>query len=385
MAWTDYDLGVIAAQRGDSEAARTHLEAAGDNPRALYLLGRLTAEHDPGAAGPLYERAAVSGNADAAYSLGVIKANEGDYPAALEWYRRSAELGDVDARRMVGLMYAIGQGVPVDNEAAVKHWRAAAAAGQEQAVVDLGTLFTHHDVDVAEAAYWFLQAEGDAADRELARLAAPLQELAATDDRARTMLGVLLAFRHGEPARGAELLTASADAGDPVAQRSLGFLVQHGKGLPADVDRAAVLYRAAAEGGDGIAAFNVGLLLGKAPEAVPWLRQAAESGIAEAYSVLGDRLSEQDLDDEALRCYLRAAEGGHTGGMYAAACWYRDGFGGPVDLVQALRWFLAMLGAGDGNGLHDARTVAAVLGADDIHEAGRLSGRLIEADLLARG
>nr|WP_221383063.1 hypothetical protein [Actinoplanes polyasparticus] len=71
--------------------------------------------------------------------------------------------------------------------------------------------------------------------------------------------------------------------------------------------------------------------------------------------------------------------------MYAAACWYRDGFGGPVDLVQALRWFPAMVGAGNGNGLHDARTVAAVLSADDIHEAGPLSGRLIEADLLAGG
>nr|WP_255645825.1 hypothetical protein [Actinoplanes polyasparticus] len=39
MAWTACDLGVIAAQRGDSDAARMHLEAAGDDPRALYLLG----------------------------------------------------------------------------------------------------------------------------------------------------------------------------------------------------------------------------------------------------------------------------------------------------------------------------------------------------------
>ncbi|MEU8180836.1 hypothetical protein AB0B86_08675 [Micromonospora sp. NPDC049047] len=37
---------------------------------------------------------------------------------ALEWYRRSAELGDVPARRMVGLMYATGQGVPVDEDEA---------------------------------------------------------------------------------------------------------------------------------------------------------------------------------------------------------------------------------------------------------------------------
>ncbi|GAA2600449.1 hypothetical protein GCM10010435_94790 [Winogradskya consettensis] len=60
---------------------------------------------------------------------------------------------------------------------------------------------------------------------------------------------------------------------DPVAQRSLGFLVQ-----VEDPGRAMSLYRAAAEGGDAIAAFNVGMTLGKSPAAVPWLRQAAAAG-----------------------------------------------------------------------------------------------------------
>ncbi|WP_203843416.1 hypothetical protein [Winogradskya humida] len=68
-----------------------------------------------------------------------------------------------------------------------------------------------------------------------------------------------------------------------------------------DPGRAMSLYRSAAEGGDAIAAFNVGMMLGKSPAAVPWLRQAAEAGVTEAYPVRGDRLSEQDLDDEALR------------------------------------------------------------------------------------
>ena len=91
---------------------------------------------------------------------------------------------------------------------------------------------------------------------------------------------------------------------------------------------------------------------------MPWLRQAAESGVSEAYAVLGDRLSEQDLDKEALRWYLRAAESGHQGSMFAAACWYRDGFGGPVNLVQALRWYLAMLTVGSGDGIHHAHELA---------------------------
>ena len=29
--------------------------------------------------------------------------------------------------------------------------------------------------------------------------------------------------------------------------------------------------------------------------------------------------------------------------MYAAGCWYRDGFGTDPDPVQAMRWYLTML------------------------------------------
>ncbi len=63
-----------------------------------------------------------------------------------------------------------------------------------------------------------------------------------------------------------------------------------------------------------------------------------------------------------------------------AACWYRDGFGGPVDLVQALRWYLAMLSVG-GDGTHEAHQIVPMMTNDEIHEAGRLAGRISEADV----
>jgi hypothetical protein len=46
--------------------------------------------------------------------------------------------------------------------------------------------------------------------------------------------------------------------------------------------------------------------------------------------------------------------------------WYRDGFGGPVNLVQALRWYLAMLHVRSGDGIHDAYEMMARMTADDI-------------------
>ncbi|MFG3691670.1 tetratricopeptide repeat protein [Micromonospora sp. NPDC047740] len=383
-------------QRRAFGEAREQLEAAGPDDRALLLLGQLASSGhgepaDPVRARGLYERAAELGSAEAAHNLGVLYATgrgvAQDQAAALRWYQRSAELGSVSARRMVGLMYATGEGVPVDQDEAERHWRMAAAAGEAQALHDLGTLFAYHNVDLPEAAFWYLEAAKagiEMAKRELTLLAPKLRMPASVDRRARTMLGVILAFHLEDPAGGVELLAASANDGDQVALRTLGYLVQHGIGTTKDDLRATALYRAAAEAGDPLAAFNLGVLSGGSDEAVCWLRQAAEAGVTEAYPRLGDRLSERDLDEEALRWYVRGAEAGDKGSMFAAACWYRDGFGGPVDLVQALRWYLAMLNVGSGDGIHEAHAIVPRMTADEIHEAGRLSGRLLEADLFVQ-
>ncbi|MEV6376916.1 tetratricopeptide repeat protein [Micromonospora musae] len=396
MTLQAYDRGVLALQRGAFEEARRQLEPAGSDDRALLLLGQLASsghgeQADPVRARELYERAAELGNAEAAHNLGVLYATgrgvAEDQTAALRWYQRSAELGSVPARRMVGFMYATGQGAPVDQDAAERHWRMAAAAGEAQALHDLGTLFAYHKVDLPEAASWYLEAAktGDeTAKRELTLLAPKLRLSASVDPRARTMLGVIRAFHLLDPAGGVKLLAVSAEGGDPVAQRTLGYLVQHGVGTAKDDSRASALYRAAAEAGDPLAAFNLGVLSGAADEAVQWLRRAADAGVVEAYPRLGDRLSERDLDEEALRWYVRGAEARDKGSMFAAACWYRDGLGGPVDLVQALRWYLAMLDAGSVDGIHEAHAIVPRMTADEIHEAGRLSGRLLEADLFVQ-
>ncbi|MFY1649976.1 tetratricopeptide repeat protein [Solwaraspora sp. WMMB762] len=396
MAWQAYEQGLICLGRRDVAAARAHLESAGADPRALLLLGQLAGggdgePADHSRARRLYARAAALGSADAAYNLAALYATgrggDRDDAAALTWYLRSAELGSADARRMVGLMYAHGQGVPADDTEAERHWRAAAVDGQAPAMRDLGALYAQRRDDPAEAAFWYLEAakSGDTTvGQELARLVPRLRERTAADQRARTLLGVILAFHLDDPTAAVPLLTASAGQGDPVAQRTLGFLVERGIGADRDAHRAAELYRSAADAGDGPAAFNLAVLHPDSPEAVTWLRRAATNGVVEAYPRLGDRLSEQDLDEEALRWYVRGADAGDKGSMLAAACWYRDGFGGPVDLVQALRWCLAMLDVGSGDGIHEAHGFVAQMSVDDIHEAGRLSGRLTEADLLAQ-
>ncbi|MEU8662781.1 tetratricopeptide repeat protein [Actinoplanes philippinensis] len=390
MTWTAYEQGRLAVDRRDYGAARELLREAGADAAAMLLLGQLAGA---GLGGPVdpeekqawYERAAALGSAEAAYNLGAIHAGAGRHAEGLAWYLRAAELGDGGGLRMAGVMYATGQGVPADDREAERLLLAAAERVPE-AAFDLGALYAYRRDDPAAAARWYLEAakeDGARALEHLEALVPRLRESAATSTRARTMLGVILAFHLGEQAAATALL-ADTD-GDPEALRSLAFLIASGPEDRRDTAKATALYRMAADAGDGYAAHNLGVTATDPRAAVRWLRQAAESGVHESIPHLANRLSELDIDDEALRWYVRGAEAGHTGCMFAAACWYRDGFGGPVDRVRALRWYLTLLGTGNGDALHEAHQIVALMSDDEIREAGRLSGRLTDAEVfLAR-
>ncbi len=179
---------------------------------------------------------------------------------------------------------------------------------------------------------------------------------------------------------------ASAKAGHPAGQRTYGYLLVEGIGVERDPAAAAELFHAAAEGGDMYGAFNLAQQTDDADESLRLLARAAGEGLVEAGAVLGDRLSAMDRDEEALNWYLWAAKRGHTGAMYAAGCWYRDGFGTEPDPVQALRWYCTMLDHGDGNGIHEAIELAkaAALPEDRIREAGRLAGQPAAAESLIK-
>ncbi|MFI9616822.1 tetratricopeptide repeat protein [Streptomyces sp. NPDC052023] len=177
---------------------------------------------------------------------------------------------------------------------------------------------------------------------------------------------------------------ASAEAGNPAGQRTYGYMLVEGIGVEQDPGAAAEMFHAAAEGGDRYAAFNLAQQTADDGESLRLLKRAAEQGLAEAGAVLADRLSEVDRDEEAMSWYLWAAERGHTGAMYAAGCWYRDGFGVQPDPVQAVRWYFTMFDHGDGNGIHDAIQLAkaGAMTESQIREAGQLAGLPAAAESL---
>ena len=80
-------------------------------------------------------KAAEQGYAAAQLYLGVMyRRGEGvpqDDQEAVKWYKRAAEQGDVGAQSDLGLMYRGGQGVPQDYVLAHKWLNLAAAQGYE--------------------------------------------------------------------------------------------------------------------------------------------------------------------------------------------------------------------------------------------------------------
>jgi len=386
-----YDIGLREARLGHWAEAREAFEEAakGGEPRAFNALGQLASNghgepQDPARAADLYRRGAEAGSADAAYSLGALYAlGRGvsrDPHEALRWYERAGELGDLDGSFKVGTMLVLGEVGPPGPDAfaeAERRFRAGAAAEHAPSMLFMGNLYNGlgPEPSPAKAAHWYIEvlgakteprakADARAAVEELV----PVLELGALggDAEAAFALGGYHMVCVVDHAKAAGYFDKAVAKGHPGAQRSLGYLLMEGSGVEANARRAVVLFEAAAKGGDRFAQLNLGSLYARGKElprdsrkAIAFLTAAAEQGLTEAMALLADELGRVDRDEEARRWYVKAAERGHVGAMNAAASWYRNGLGGPRDLVQAVRWYWAMLGAGNGDGVHEVHQLAA--------------------------
>lgn len=90
-------------------------------------------------------KAAIQGNADAQYSLGV-RYDKGlgvtiDEVKAVEWYRKAAEQGHVSAQYNLGVSYDNGQGIVKDETKAVEWYGKAAEQGHARAQYNLGVSY----------------------------------------------------------------------------------------------------------------------------------------------------------------------------------------------------------------------------------------------------
>ncbi|MBX9424793.1 tetratricopeptide repeat protein [Streptomyces lateritius] len=206
--------------------------------------------------------------------------------------------------------------------------------------------------DVARSVKDLLDSRGDDptfADRLDESLPALRAAAEAGDISAQNVWGGVLLDVEEDPSAAATWFERTAGRGSAVGRRSLGFLYANGLGVVQDLERAESLFRAAAEAGDGYAQFNLAQLWwgkGDVRTVASLLRSAAEGGLDEAYTPLGDLLVATGQD------------------------------------AEAMRWYLAAIGAGDADDVHGAVEVAKRLTDSQIRRAGEQAGRPSETEAM---
>ena len=139
---------------------------------------------------------AEAGQMDGQYGMGLLYANgfgvDMNDDQALKWYGLAADQGHAEAQANLAVMHANGWGVPQSNEIALKWYTLAADQGVILAQVSLAKMYRDGfgtDKDLAEARKWFTIAAnlGDAnAGYKVEDLAGHMsaEEIAAGDDLA---------------------------------------------------------------------------------------------------------------------------------------------------------------------------------------------------------
>lgn len=251
--------------------------------------------------------------------------------------RKKAEAGDATAQFNLGLMYAIGDGVPPDMTEAVKWFRKSAEQGNAIAQSTLGERYAFGDgvpKDSAEAVKWYRKSadQGDAS--------------------AQFSLGVMYAKGEGVAKDSAEAVRwhrKAADQGAASAQYVLGWMYDKGEGVTKDSAEAVKWYRKAADQGSVSAQFNLGLVhyqgegvAKDSAEAVRWFRMAADQGNADAQFGLGVIYANGEgvVKDsaEAVKWYRKAADQGHASAQGNLGSMYSDGKGVAKDAIEGLAW-----------------------------------------------
>ena len=83
--------------------------------------------------------------AQADFAAGKRAYEQADYPTALKEVRPLAERGNPEAQALLGVMYNLGRGVPLDLSQAEKWYKAAADQGNAQAECQLGSMYLRRD------------------------------------------------------------------------------------------------------------------------------------------------------------------------------------------------------------------------------------------------
>jgi len=200
---------------------------------------------------------------------------------------------------------------------------------------------------------------------------------------ARFLLGYLYEHGKGVPrdyVQAFENYSASAREGYAPAENNLGTLYHHGNGVPKSLDEAFRWYRAAALKGNPSGEHNLGnfYYLGYATpvdysQAVKWFRAAAEQGFAPAQSSLAycylKGVGVSTDYDEAVRWARLAADQGHPHAEALLGYLYKKGKGLPLNYISAYAWYSRAAAAGDASSPDRLKSLSRIMTRKQLDQA----------------
>ena len=318
------------------------------NAEALYTVGVMYAQGwgvpaDAAQAALCFEPAALKNHADAWFNLGVIYASASDgasdavpggvredghafardIPRALSSLRAAAELGCAQAHHNLGVLYALGQGTPVDVWEAATHYQAAAEAGDPSAQYALGMLLAQENPSLRDA-------ESSKQASFAALEASALLRAAADQGHPGALQQYTLMHadsRDFQPdfRRILDNYRSLADGGDAPSQFNLALMYDLGQGTAVDQALATHWYAKAAAQNHAAAQYNLGVLrwrtreqdaAGVAQAHAQW-EAAASAGLADAQFALGVLAVRDSGEGSALALgyFEQASQQGHLQAM----------------------------------------------------------------------
>ncbi|EGB06301.1 hypothetical protein AURANDRAFT_29473, partial [Aureococcus anophagefferens] len=335
-----YRCGRYGLVKSDKKAAKIWKRAVElGNVDAMRHLARL---HETGSgvkldkkkAEQLYRAAADRGDAVAQCNLGIFLDSGKKFEKAVRYFALAADQGYTDAELNLGCCYMDGEGTEVDLGKARYWFERAAAKGREEAI----TALAHLDAQLGRL---YRTGSGVKLDKkkaeQLYRTAADRGDAVAQSN--------LAVFLHSENKfeEAFRYLALAADQGWTAGEHNLGCCYRYGSGTEVDLGKARYWFeRAAAKGSEE--AINELAELAELDarldkkKAMQLFRTAADRGDAVAQSNLGILLHSVEKFEEAVRCFVLAANQGYTDGEHnLGACFY-DGIGTEVDLGKARFW-----------------------------------------------
>ena len=135
-----------------------------------------------------------------------------------------------------------------------------------------------------------------------------------------------------------------------------------------------------ADRGLAVAQFNVGLMYDNGQgvsknedEATKWYRLAADQGRSDAQYQLGHMFYRHDNYAEAAKWLHLAADQGRADAQSSLGAMYAEGEGVPLDLVQALKWFILAAAQNHKDAIENRDKAIILMTRDQVAEAQRLA------------